>query len=128
MKSVLALAALLAGLVWSIGTASAETVPFTLQAFHRAVAAGGPVIIQLHADWCPTCAAQAPIIAALLAEPKRRDVTFFAADFDKETALKKQLKITQQSTFVVYKGGKEVTRSTGQTQREAIEATFDKAL
>ena len=45
-----------------------------------------------------------------------------------KTALKKQLGVTQQSTFVVFKAGKEVGRSTGQTQKQAIADLFDKAL
>ena len=72
--------------------------------------------------------AQQPIVDALLAEPKRKDVTLVVADYDTESALKKQLRVTQQSTFVVYKDGKEVGRSTGQTDRAQIAALFDKAL
>ena len=55
---------------------------------------------------------------SLLKEPKRKDVTLFLADFDTEKELKRQLRVSQQSTFIVFKGGKEVARSTGQTQRD----------
>ena len=61
-------------------------------------------------------------------EPRLKGVTLFKADYDTEAALKKQLGVAQQSTFVVFKGGKEVGRSTGQTSRAAIEGLFDKAL
>jgi thioredoxin-like negative regulator of GroEL len=61
-------------------------------------------------------------------EPKMKDVTLFAADYDTEQALKRQLRVAQQSTFVVFKGGKEVGRSTGETSKSAIAALFDKAL
>jgi len=57
-----------------------------------------------------------------------KSVTIFLADYDTEVALKKSLKVTQQSTFVVFKQGHEVTRSTGQTQEQAIRATFEQAL
>jgi thiol-disulfide isomerase/thioredoxin len=108
--------------------ASAGTAHFEQAAFDKAVAAGGPVIVQFHADWCPTCKAQAPIVAQLMAEPKLKDVQLFVADFDNEKALKKALRVSTQSTFVVFKGGKEVARSTGQTTRPTIEDTFVKAL
>ncbi len=108
--------------------AHAGSAPFDQTAFDKAVAAGSPVIVNFHADWCPTCKTQAPIVAQLLAEPKMKDVKLFVADFDKESALKKALRVSSQSTFVVFKGGKEVTRSTGETTRAAIEATFSKAL
>ena len=108
--------------------AAAATVPFDQAAFDKAVAAGEPVVVQFHADWCPTCKAQAPLVAQVLAEPKMKSVTLFVADFDQEKALKKALKVSTQSTFVVFKGGKEVARSSGETTRGAIDATFAKAL
>ena len=108
--------------------AFASPAPFDKAAFDKAVAAGEPVIVQFHADWCPTCKAQAPIVAEILREPRMKDVRFFIADFDTEKDLKKALTVYSQSTFVVYKGGKEVARSTGQTTLGAIDATFSKAL
>jgi len=108
--------------------AVAGQVAFTPAAFDKAVEAGRPVVLAVHASWCPTCKAQRPIMDALVREPKRKDLTLFVADFDTEAALKKRLRIVQQSTFVVFKGGKEVGRSTGDTDRASIAALFDKAL
>ena len=117
--AVFALAALAAG---------AAEMPFTQAAFDNAVAAGQPVIVDFQASWCPTCKAQKPIVQSLMQEPKMKDVTLFAADYDTEQALKRQLRVAQQSTFVVFKRGKEVGRSTGETSKSAIAALFDKAL
>jgi len=108
--------------------AGAGQAAFTEPAFDKAVAAGQPVVLAVHATWCPTCKAQKPIMDALLHEAKRKDLTLFVADFDTEAALKKRLRIAQQSTFVVFKGGREVGRSTGDTDRASIAALFDKAL
>jgi len=108
--------------------AGAGETPFKQAAFDQAVAAGKPVVVDFQASWCPTCKAQKPLVDALLKEPKRKNLTLFAADYDTESALKQKLRVTQQSTFVVFKGGKEVGRSTGETDRAAIAALFDKAL
>ncbi|MBE7417642.1 MAG: thioredoxin family protein [Ideonella sp.] len=115
-------------LSWGSLAFAATPAPYTQPTFDQAVAAGGPVIVQFHADWCPTCKQQEPIVKAVLAEPKMKDVQFLVANYDTEKALKKALRVSTQSTFVVFKGGKEVARSTGQTTRAAIEGTFDKAL
>jgi thiol-disulfide isomerase/thioredoxin len=127
MKSLVKLIASLAFALFAMAASSAS-MPFEQAAFDKAVAAGGPVIVQFHADWCPTCRAQAPLVKQELAEPKMKDVKFFVANFDTEKDLKKALKVSTQSTFVVFKGGKEVARSTGQTTLGAIDATFSKAL
>lgn len=121
-------AAIAASALVFAAAAAAATLPYTKAAFDGAIATGKPAIVHFHAEWCPTCRAQKPIAAALLAEPKRRNVTLFIADYDSEAALRKQLGVKHQSTFVVFKGGKEVGRSTAQTNREQIAGLFDKAL
>ena len=117
-----------AGLSLAAVAAFAGEMPFNKAEFDAALAKGTPVIVDFAASWCPTCKAQKPIVQSLLAEPKLKPVTLFLADFDTELALKKQLGVTQQSTFVVFKGGKEVGRSTGQTQKDVISKLFHKAL
>ncbi len=108
--------------------ALAGSMAFDQAAFDKARMAGKPVAVQFHANWCPTCKAQTGVVAQVLAEPGFKDLTLFIADFDNAKALKQQLKVTQQSTFVVFKGDKEVARSTGQTNKEAIAQTLGKAL
>lgn len=116
------------GLGFAALAAIAAELPFDKAKFDAAIAAGKPVIVDFSASWCPTCKQQKPIVQALMTEKKLQPVTLFVADFDLEDDLKKQLGVTMQSTFVVFKDGKEVGRSTGQTQKQAISTLFDKAL
>ena len=127
-RRTILIAAVIAGALGLSPAFAASPQPFNAQAFAEAQKAGRPILVAIHASWCPTCKAQKPIMDALLHEPKRKDLTLFVADFDTEAALKKRLRIVQQSTFVVFKGGKEVGRSTGDTDRASIAALFDKAL
>ena len=109
-------------------TAIAGEAPYNKPGFEAALSQGKPVIVHFSADWCPTCKAQKPIVDGLLKTDKLKDVTLLVANYDTEADLKKQFRVTQQSTFVVFKGGKEVARSTGQTNKDVIAALFDKAL
>lgn len=108
--------------------ANAGEQPFEQQAFEQSLQAGKPVLVEFHADWCGTCRAQKPVVSALLKETKMKNLTLFVADFDKETQLRQTLRVAKQSTFVVFKQGREVARSTGQTDRRDLDALFSQAL
>ena len=103
-------------------------MPYEQNAFDRAVFAGGPVVLYVSADRCPACEAQRPVVNALLREPGMRTLRFFVADFDTEKALRRSLRVQQQSTFVIFKNGREVARSTAEIDRDALARTFAKAL
>jgi thioredoxin-like negative regulator of GroEL len=105
---------------------SAE-VPFDQAQFDSMRAAGKPVAVVFHADWCPTCRAQAPVLEKLTRAPAFRSLTLYVANFDTEKALKRSLGVTEQSTIVVFKDGKEVARSTGDTQEQNLSSLLSRA-
>src|SRR5579863_5200744 len=73
--------------------------PFDQQAFKDAQSAGKPVLIEIHADWCPTCKAQLPILNKLSAEPTYSNVVRFRVDFDSQKDLVKKFGARTQSTL-----------------------------
>lgn len=117
-----------AGLIFLASFSFAAESPFNQAQFDAARAAGKPVAVVFHADWCPTCRAQAPVLKQLMQSPEFKSVTLFVADFDAEKALKRSLSINQQSTIVVFKDGKESARSTGDTQQPKLAALLRHAI
>ncbi|MBC7482926.1 MAG: redoxin domain-containing protein [Rhizobacter sp.] len=128
MRASLRLLAAGFGLWMAATVAFAAELPFDKAKFDDALAAGKPVVVDFQADWCPTCKAQKPIVQGLLKDPKYQGLTLFVANYDTEKDLKKRLAVSQQSTFVVFKAGKEVARSTGQTDKGALADLFSLAL
>jgi len=112
--------------LWTLS--SAAEVVYEEARFNAALAQPGGFVVALVTDWCTTCSRQEMIVAALLEEPRFRDLTVFIADFDRELDLRRRLRVVTQGTFVVFKDGKEVGRSTGQTQKQAISDLFAKAF
>ena len=120
---------LLAVLLFAAGTAQALTIkPFNHAEFAAEQAAGKQVAVQFHADWCPTCKAQSVALETLKNDPALKNVTLLQANYDTEKALKKELNIRTQSTFVVFKGKTEVTRSAGVTDAVKIKTTLATGL
>ena len=107
---------------------AASMATFTPAAFEAARKAGGPILVEVTAPWCPTCRAQKPIISQLLAQPKFAKMAVFSVDFDSQKDALAMLGATVQSTLITYKGGKEVGRSTGITNAEAIAAQLGKSI
>ena len=107
--------------------ALAAEQPYSPAAMASAQAEGRPVVVHVTAPWCSTCQAQKPIISALLAEPKYKDVTVFAVDFDSQKALLRKLGVRAQSTLIAYHGVRETARSSGDTNPASVARLFAKA-
>jgi thioredoxin 1 len=107
---------------------AASPLPFDEKAFAAAQKAGKPVLIAVHASWCPTCKAQAPILGDLTADPKFKDLAYFVIDFDSQKDLVKRFGARTQSTLIAFRGDKEEGRSVGDTNRASIAALLSKTL
>ncbi len=113
--------ALLAGLaIIAAGVAAAGEVPFDQKTFDELRNSGKPSVIHVYATWCGTCKVQTGIVTPLLAEPEFASLTLLKADFDKEKILLQSLGVSDRSTFVAFKGAKEVGRSVADMNRNSI--------
>jgi thioredoxin 1 len=110
------------------GPALAAEATFDTVTFDALQKEGKPILVAVHADWCPTCRAQAPVVLELLKTPEFQGVTALRVDFDKQKDIVKTFKVQYQSTLIVFKGGKEVGRSTGDTKKDAVAALLKKSL
>ena len=100
--------------------------PYSAAAFDDAQKAGKTVLLHVTAPWCPTCRAQHPIIAGI--EKSKPNLVVFNVDYDTSKDLLKQLRVSSQSTLIVFKGSKEMARSSGDTKSAGIEALVAKGL
>ncbi|MGZ8984640.1 MAG: thioredoxin family protein [Methylotenera sp.] len=110
------------------GSAMAGTVAYTQVAFDRLQHDGKPVLVAVHADWCPVCRAQTPIIESLLKQKNYQGVTSLRVDFDNQKDVVRAFRVSGQSTLIVFKDGKEVVRNLGDTSPGGIESLLRKAL
>ena len=102
----------------------AKWTAYSKAAFAAAQAQGRTILVDVHADWCPTCKAQAPILDEIRRDARSANTIFFRVDFDKDKAFLKEHRIPRQSTVLLFKGKKEVERSIAETDRARLRAAF----
>jgi thiol-disulfide isomerase/thioredoxin len=106
---------------------AAPAQPFDDAAFRKAQQEGKAILVEVHADWCSACTRQKPILESLGKEPAFDKVVRFKVDFDKPGTALKTLRVTSQATLVLFKGEKEVARSTFDTDAASIRGMLAKA-
>jgi hypothetical protein len=60
--------------------------------------------------------------------PEFKDYTVLRVNFDTQKDVRKALRVPNQSTLIVYRGKREVARSTGDTSKDSIAASLRKGL
>lgn len=100
--------------------------PFDAKAFQSAQAAQKAILVDVTASWCPTCRQQRPTVQQI--EKEKPDLVVYEVDFDKAKDVLKQFRVQYQSTLIVFRGNKEVARSTGETDPALIRGLIAKAF
>jgi len=128
-RRTLALSLLAAPAAWLAPAAfAAQRLAYSPAAFDAAQGAGKPILVVVHATWCPTCRAQAPILSQLESEPNYAGLVVFHVDFDAQKDALKRFGVRLQSTLIAFKGRAETGRSVGDTDPGSIAALFAKTL
>jgi len=107
---------------------NAYSEPYTQATFDNLIKEGRPMLVEVQADWCSTCQKQGPITSALLKQSPYKRITSLKVDFDKQKDVLRTLHVPMQSTLIVFKNGKEVGRSLGDTSSDSIENLLKKAI
>lgn len=95
---------------------------YSKAAFDQALKSGKPVLVHVHAGWCPVCVKQEAVFNDLSKTPEFAKLTAFVVDFDRHVDFKKEYGVNNQSVVLVFKGGKEVARSGGVTDKDKLAA------
>src|SRR5262245_6614031 len=111
-----------------VAAVALDKAPFDAKAFEDAQAAGKPILVEVTAPWCPTCKAQAPILARLSSTPKFKDMLRFNIDFDSQKDLLRKFTVRVQRTMIAFKGEQAGGRSGGDTIAASSEQLLEKSI
>ena len=109
---------------WTNSAAAGEWFWYDPVRFAEDLAAGKTVFVAVHADWCTTCAAQAPDMLEVIAEAPFKDAIGYVVDFDTQIDFLFDYWVRVQSTLIVFSGGEEVGRAIAITSAESIRELF----
>lgn len=101
---------------------------FDQAAFDAAQAAGKPILVWVHAPWCPVCRAQEKSITRLMADPSFHDLQVFRIDYDTQKPLWQRFGATMQSTLIGFHGRRETARIAHQTDEGKVSAVIRSTL
>lgn len=110
----------------AIAFAASAAQPFEMKAFRDAQASGKTILVDVTAPWCPTCKLPKPILQSV--EKERPNLLVYEVDFDTAKDVLRHFRVQAQSTLIVFKGGTEVGRSTGDTDPARIRTLIGKGF
>jgi thioredoxin 1 len=100
---------------------------FTQERFAALQQEGALILLDVHADWCPTCARQQQILADFHAQYPDVPLHVLRIDFDSQKRYVRQFRAPRQSTFILYRGTERVWFSVAETSPEVIFSELNKA-
>ncbi len=83
-------------------------------------------LVDFTASWCPPCRAVAPVLDEIDAE--RDDLRIVKVDVDKDPDTAVRYGVMSMPTFVLFRGGQEVTRIVGAAPKARLLQQLEPAL
>lgn len=99
--------------------------PFTEKKFNTLKISNSPFLIDVKADWCPTCKKQHQILKQYQALNPNSGITVLEVDFDSQKQWVKYFKAPRQSTFILYQGNQQVWFAVAETKTKVIFKQLD---
>lgn len=101
---------------------------YSKEKFEAALKGDKPVLVHVHADWCPVCVRQERAFNELSGSADYKKLAGIKVSFDMDTDFRKTYNVNNQSVIIIFKGGKEAGRIGGVTDTAKIAEFITKTL
>ena len=116
----IAAAAIAATLLSAPVHAADEWRPYDRAAFTAAQAQNLPILLDVHAWWCPVCASQARTIHRIVATGQHPKLVVFRINYDGQKDVWRSLGVQKQATLIAFHGRRETGRIAFMTDADKI--------
>ena len=113
-------AAFLAAVLSASSLAAQSKEAFTQERFQALQAENALILIDVFADWCPTCAIQQDVLAEFREEHPEVPMHTLTVDFDEQKEWVSHFKAPRQSTLILYRGEEQLWFSVAETRADRI--------
>lgn len=120
-RPVFPVALALSAIAATLPASATEVRPFDARKFAEAQAAGKTILVDVYADWCPVCRAQHEELGRIYRDKAFDRLVVFKLNFDQQVDDWKRLGARSQSTLILYKGRKEISRSVAITDGDQLD-------
>lgn len=93
---------------------------YSKEKFDAALKGAKPILVHVHADWCPVCVRQEKAFQQLSQSADFKRFNAIQVNFDMDTDFRKTYGVNNQSVILIFKGGKEAARIGGVTDPAKI--------
>lgn len=107
---------------------AAEKRPFDRAIFLAAQRTGRPILVDVRADWCPTCASQGATIGKTVSAQTFNRLLILEVDYDTQKDVWHSFGAQKQGTLIGYHGMQEVGRLQFVTDPGQIKALLARTL
>lgn len=104
-----------------------DVQPFTEARFAALQEEGPLILLDVHADWCPTCALQQKVLADYRKQHPEVPLHTLAIDFDEQKEYVRRFGAPRQSTLILYRGKDRIWFSVAETAAEVIHTALNEA-
>ncbi len=87
----------------------------------------GLTLVDFFAEWCAPCRMLVPVLEEL-AEEKKDQMKFCKVDIDQAQDITTEFQVTSVPTLILFKDGKEVNRTIGLKDGEALRALISESV
>jgi len=101
---------------------AAEFREYDQASFSQAQAQGRPVLVDVHAWWCPVCAQQNHVIKQTVSAHSFDRLLVLRVDYDKQKPVWRAFGARKQATLIGFDHGHEVGRVAYMTNKDVIDA------
>ncbi len=115
-------------MLFSLNATAVSREEFDKERFDALTRDNALILVDIFANWCPTCARQREILDRYQQQNPDAPLHILTVNYNTQREWVRHFGATRQSTFLLYRGTERIWMSVAETSEDRITARLDEAL